>query len=341
MQHRVAIHDRPGSFSDRWRVWCEERRIPHVVVDGLAPDIIGTLRGCTALLWHFSQNESADLLAARHVLTAAELMGLRVFPDAATSWHFDDKIAQKYLLEAAGAPLAPVTVLYDRASAERWAASATFPKVFKLRRGAGSVNVRLIRSRREAASLVRQAFGAGFVPYRGALAGAAQRVASARASGGLGALVRRAPSAVARRLRLRRSVPPEVGYLYVQDYLPGNAFDTRVTVIGGRAFSFTRNVRPGDFRASGSGSIDYDRGRIDPRCLRIALDVTRRIRAQSCAFDFAFAEDGTPRVLEVSYGYKASAVHACEGYWDEGLDWHPGHCWPQDLIIQDLLEGGA
>ena len=134
-------------------------------------------------------------------------------------------------------------------------------------------------------------------------------------------------------------MPRERGYLYVQRFLPGNTYDIRVTVIGGRAFAFTRNVRPGDFRASGSGSIDYDRGRIDLRCVEIAHRVTRAIGSQSCAFDFALDEGGQPLILEVSYGYQAKAVFDCPGYWDEQLGWHPGHGWPQDAILDDLLEG--
>ena len=38
------------------------------------------------------------------------------------------------------------------------------------------------------------------------------------------------------------------GYVYFQDFIPDNQFDTRVTVIGNRAFAFIRKVRPGDFR---------------------------------------------------------------------------------------------
>jgi hypothetical protein len=131
--------------------------------------------------------------------------------------------------------------------------------------------------------------------------------------------------------------PREQGYIYIQEFVPGNEFDTRVTVIGGRAFAFTRNVRPDDFRASGSGSISYDSRRIDMQCVQIAQRVTRRIGSQSCAFDFVRGVDGAQQILEVSYGYVASAVHACEGFWDERLEWHQGHVWPQDAILDDLL----
>ena len=37
--------------------------------------------------------------------------------------------------------------------------------------------------------------------------------------------------------------------MYFQEFLPGNAFDTRITAIGNRAFGFLRENRPRDFRA--------------------------------------------------------------------------------------------
>lgn len=44
------------------------------------------------------------MLFARSVLSAAKEAGLHVFPDFADAGHFDDKIAQAYLLEAIEAP---------------------------------------------------------------------------------------------------------------------------------------------------------------------------------------------------------------------------------------------
>jgi glutathione synthase/RimK-type ligase-like ATP-grasp enzyme len=46
--------------------------------------------------------------------------------------------------------------------------------------------------------------------------------------------------------------------VYLQKFIKNNDGDYRVTVIGGKfAYSFKRLNRPNDFRASGSGRIDY------------------------------------------------------------------------------------
>jgi glutathione synthase/RimK-type ligase-like ATP-grasp enzyme len=277
------------------------------------------------------------MLMARHVLMSAEAMGLKVFPNTATCWHFDDKIAQKYLLEAVGAPLVPSHVFFDLREALAWIDTTEYPKVFKLRRGAGSANVRLVRTADEARSLARRAFGRGFRPVASYGADARTRLSAHRQQRDWVGVVKRMPANLRRIRKASRLLGREAGYIYFQDFIPDNVSDTRVTVIGGRAFSFIRNVRPGDFRASGSGRIVYEMDCIDRRCLRIALDTSRKLGTQSLAYDFVFAPGEGPVLTEVSYAYMAKPVYDCPGYWDESLEWHAGHLWPQDVILTDLI----
>lgn len=337
MKGQVAIHHRKGGFSDRWIAYCEQQGIPYKSVNCLDSDIILQLSSLDALLWHWVHLDPRELLMARNVLMAAEAMGLKVFPSTATCWHFDDKIAQKYLLEAIGAPLVHTYVFYDLKEALRWIDQASFPKVFKLRKGAGSNNVKLVHSAAEARALAERAFSSGFspVPHYGQDGLKRYRVAKRR--GDLMNVIRRIPQSLATIRDLRKMIGHEKGYVYFQDFIPGNDFDTRVTVIGDRAFAFTRNVRPGDFRASGSGDIVYDPPRVHEACLEIAFDVTRKVGSQSMAFDFVLSEYKQPMIIEVSYCYSAKAVHTCSGHWDRNLNWQEGSMWPQDAILVDLL----
>lgn len=336
MTGQVAIHHGKG-FSDRWIAYCELQGIPHKVVNCLDSDIMKQLSSSVALLWHWDQGDPRDQLMARNVIMAAEARGVKVFPSTSTCWHFDDKIAQKYLLEAIGAPLVPTYVFYDLKEALRWIDQASFPKVFKLRKGAGSSNVRLVHSAAEARTLAKRAFSSGFSPVAHYGQDALKRYRVAKRRGDLLNVVRRIPQVLAAIGNNKRMMGREKGYVYFQDFMPGNDFDTRVTVIGNRAFGFTRNVRPGDFRASGSGDIVYDTGRIKQKCVEMAFDVTRKIGAQSMAFDFVLAEDKHPMILEISYGYNPDAVYSCPGHWDGNLNWLEGGMWPQDAILIDLL----
>jgi glutathione synthase/RimK-type ligase-like ATP-grasp enzyme len=333
----IAIHRRGGTYSDRWVSYCQEHGVPYRTVDCLASNIIEELRSATGLLWNWSHLDPGEQLVARHIIMAVEAIGLYVFPSTSTCWHFDDKIAQKYLLESLGAPVVPTHVFYNLQDAVSWIDTASFPKVFKLRRGAGSANVKLVNSAMSARSLAKRAFGRGFQPVPNYMWDASRRYRVARLRHDLFGAIQRMPRVLSDIRRINHGLGREKGYVYFQDFMPGNTYDIRVTVIGNRAFAFTRNVRAGDFRASGSGDIIYDIGRIDLRCVRMALELSRRAGSQSMAFDFVLGNDH-PSIVEVSYCYDTIAVYNCEGHWDDELNWHEGHMWPQDAILIDLLK---
>lgn len=337
MTVQLAIHHRKGSFSDRWIAYCESQGIQYQVVNCLDSNIIKRLSDMSVLLWHWSQDDPREQLMARHVIRAAEMMGVKVFPNTSSCWYFDDKLAQKYLLEAVGAPLVPTYVFYDLKEAFQWIDRTSFPKVFKLRKGAGSRNVRLVHNATQARILAERAFSSGFSPVPHYGTDALKRYRAAKKHGKLLNVLKRLPSVLLTINDNRRLMGREKGYVYFQDFIPGNAFDTRVTVIGNSAFAYTRNVRPGDFRASGSGDVVYGANRINRKCVEIAFEVTRKIGAQSLAFDFVLGEDQRPLLLEVSYAFIPHLVHSCPGFWDSKLNWHEGQVWPQDRILTDLL----
>jgi hypothetical protein len=133
-------------------------------------------------------------------------------------------------------------------------------------------------------------------------------------------------------------------YALFQDWLPGNDFDTRITVIGNRAFGFRRFNRPGDFRASGSGNIDWNPDDVDPQFIRLAFKLSRQLGTQSCAMDGLY-RGSEAVVCEISYTYSSSAVYQCPGHWrlaDSGdesgdLQWCDGRTRPETAQIQDYL----
>ena len=107
------------------------------------------LSDCDALMWHFNHKSPKASKFAKQLLFSVQASGKKVFPDFNTVWHFDDKVGQKYLLEAIGAPLAPAYVFYSKKEALEWAGKTSYPKVFKLRNGAGSDNVRLLNLKKK------------------------------------------------------------------------------------------------------------------------------------------------------------------------------------------------
>jgi hypothetical protein len=122
-----------------------------------------------------------------------------------------------------------------------------------------------------------------------------------------------------------------------QTYLPNNTFDTRVTIIGKKAFAFRRFVRKNDFRASGSGILDLDPDKIDMRCIEIAFRISQKLKFDTMAYDFIYDQANNPFINEISYCFVDRIVHDCHGYWDEQLAWHDGNYWPQQMQLEDFL----
>lgn len=330
----LAIHGSKGLFSERWIAYCEEKGIPYKTVNCYDSDIVLQLRGCSALLWHHHQSNPKDILFARQLLFALEHAGIPVFPDFRSAWHFDDKVGQKYLLEALGIEqFVPTWIFYSRAEALEWANNAAFPKVFKLRGGAGSQNVRLVKTRAAATKLINRAFGRGFPSYD-ALGSFKERFRKYR----LGKTDARNVLRGAARL----VVPPpysrirgnERGYVYFQEFIPNNDSDTRIIVIGDKAFALKRFVRDNDFRASGSGNFKYAKEEFDENCVTAAFEFNRKLRAQCVAYDFLFDASRRPLLVEISYGFDPKAYEDCTGYWDEDMKWHEGRINPYGWMVE-------
>lgn len=155
---KIGIHNNPGSASDKWIKYCKQNEISYKLVNCYSSDIIDQLSDCYVLMWHHHHTSFKEKLFAEKLLFSIEHAGKKVFPDFNTSWHFDDKIGQKYLLETINAPLVPAHVFYDKKLARRWAKTTSFPKVFKLRGGAGSSNVRLVNDYHHAKKLITESF---------------------------------------------------------------------------------------------------------------------------------------------------------------------------------------
>lgn len=336
----IFIHRAPGGFSDRWIRYCEEQALPFSTCDLFADDTLARMRRgeATTLLAHPPMASAEAKVAAQSLVHAIEFAGFNVFPTVADFWHFDDKIAQHYWFVATGVASPETRVFTSRAPAHAWLATARFPQVFKLRAGAGSTNVKLVRSHAEAERLIKRMFGRGMTANNAALNDLRNRARVHRAKGDFTSVLRRLPQTIATIYRSRRDIAWERGYVYFQEFIAENEFDTRVTIIGNRAFAFRRMNRPGDFRASGSGLIDYNTDRIDLNCIKNAFDAARSLGSTCMAFDFVHqAETKLPLLLEMSYGFRSDAVFACPGHWTADLDWISGHQWPEDLILRDTL----
>jgi len=333
---KIAIHYNKMHFSQGWIDYCKENEIDFKIVDCYDTNIIEKLRDFDILMWHHDHINSKDTRFAKQLLFSLEMAGKIVFPDFRTNWHFDDKLGQKYLLEAIDAPMVASYAFYSKIDALRWAKGAIFPKVFKLRGGSGSDNVRLVKTRKDAVKLIKKAFGTGFSRYNswGSLKERWRKYRAGKEKlkevfDGIFRLIIPTPySYIQGRDR---------GYIYFQDFISNNTHDIRVTYVNNKCFALRRKVRPADFRASGGGMIEYDMSQIPIKALRIAFDVATQLTLQTAAFDFVVL-NGEPKIIEMSYGFGYDEDQYNHGYWDNNLNYYPGTFNPYGWMIEGLIE---
>lgn len=332
---RIAIHKSSWGFSPDWIAYCIKRNIEYKIVDCYSSSIVEDVADCDIVMWHHHHSIPKDVLFAKQLLFALQHSGKKLFPDFNTGWHFDDKVAQKYLLEALNAPLAKSHVFYTKKESVEWARQTSYPKVFKLRNGAGSTNVRLVKSLNQAIRLINKAFGRGFTSYD--RLGDLQEFIRKYRNNLVGFLeVIKSIRRVFVSTLYAKTVGRHKGYILFQDFIEGNTFDIRVITIGERAFAIKRMVRANDFRASGSGSILYERSEIPEEYVKVAFETSARLNAGVVAYDFV-SMNSKPVIVEINYGYAHQSYFKCPGYWDKELVWHEGNFNSAEWIIELMI----
>lgn len=306
-------------------------------VNVYSPSILADLHGCCGFMWRWGHTRLMSRIAHRLLPIIEREMGLATYPDQHTCWHYDDKIAQSYLFSVHQIPSPRTWVCYSHDLAIDLSRTLRYPIVVKLAAGAGSINVDLVRTSAEAKRVIDRLFQHGVFRLWEAKHG--------QVSPGVRVCERGLESR--KRDSLYASPFPLTefhrGYIIFQEFVAGNSYDVRVVVIGDRAFGFRRFNRVADFRASGSGRIDWNSKRIDTRFVWLAFETAKRLKMQSCAID-GLMRDDEPVVSEVSYTYRSTTVRRCDGHWllrrdafPNSLKWQEGHMWPEKAQVEDFL----
>lgn len=325
---KIAIHDRKGSFSDHWIEYCKKNDIEYKIVNAYDSDIVEQVKDCDAFMWHHHQTNYKDVLFAKQLLFSLQQAGKIVFPDLNTGWHFDDKLGQKYLFEAHGIKAARSWAFYDKKSAYRWIEETSFPKVFKLRGGAGSANVMLAKSASDAKKFVRKAFKKGFPQYRGKdYVKESYRQYKANHKTLLAFL--RSCGRLIIPNQFTRMHGPEKGYVYFQEFIPNEGCDYRVTIVGEKAIAFKRLTRKNDFRASASGLPIWEDKLVDIDIIKQAFQTSKKLKTQTISIDIVFSQKNyEPYIIEVSFGYGFPQIagenqpNSPNGFWTSDLVYH-------------------
>jgi glutathione synthase/RimK-type ligase-like ATP-grasp enzyme len=159
------------------------------------------------------------------------------FPSSAEAELYDDKLLQGELLQEFGLPAIPSFISYSAEQALEHAAACTYPAVWKIGCGAGSLGVELVRHRRQAERRIRKVFsftGRGtYWPYLG-----------------------------------------QKNYVCLQPLMANAGYDLRAIVVGDAVRGYYRTPPRGEFRASGMRRWHY--AALPPAAMRLARRVRDR-----------------------------------------------------------------
>lgn len=340
---KIGIHHSKGTYSDGWISHCEANNIPYKIVDAYNSSIIEDLSDCPIFLWHHRHWHPKDFIVARSVLFSLEQAGKFVYPDWKSGWHFDDKVGQKYMLEALGLPLIPSFVFYSKSEALTWAKNIKFPIVFKLKGGASSNNVKLVRDYQAAGKLINKCFGRGFRafdPYANLLESWNKLI---KGEAGIKDLIKAFMHFFVP-FYVEKTKGRDKGYAYFQEFIPNCTYDIRVQLVGLKGYAMKRTVRKNDFRASGGGNIDYDGSKLPIEVIQMAQEAARKIGMQSMAIDILPYKESYV-IAEVCYAFGIDEGELNYGYFNESGQWindafDPTH-WMVDDSIRGYLEAKA
>jgi glutathione synthase/RimK-type ligase-like ATP-grasp enzyme len=310
-------------------------KIPYIDLDIDDPEFWTKVKTLDLFLAKIAHTDDDIHLASEIIPIINNVLKIPCFPNYSTVWHYDDKIKQSYLLSQFGFPVAKSFIFWDKINALKWANQAEYPVVFKLKGGSGSANVLLIKSSKKAKNIIRKSFGRGIHPHyfdkRGKL-----KAFNYDIKKNLKYYIKPIYRKYIQKVNAYPNYHRHKNYVYFQEFLPNNEYDTRVAIVGKRAWAFKRFVRPNDFRASGSNNYDARRDKIDMRNVKIAFDISKKLGFQSMAYDFVYDQNNNPIIVEISYTY-GDYPEFSNGYWDENLNWIDGKYIPEYLELVDAL----
>ncbi|MBN2851111.1 MAG: hypothetical protein JXQ23_00085 [Clostridia bacterium] len=342
---KIAIHqnhdvfNHSTSWDNEWISYCIKNKIEYSVVNCFDNDILKILKNFDVLLWHFNNYSLQEMQYARSILYSASEIGLRVFPDFNTSWHFDDKVAETLLLKSIEAPIPKTWTFFTYSSAiEFFKNRCNFPVVVKLKCGSGSNNVKLLNNENQAKLYAKKMFRNGLKSSPSLLFKVKSNIQSSKNWSTLIRRFYRIPDFI-ETFRNANKFSKEKGYVYIQEFIPNNGYDLKVVVVGEKLSFLAREVRKGDFRASGGGSINYNKEYLTEEIRKISFELSEKLGFQSMGYDFVIDKrDNCPKIVEISYGFSFTAQMELGGHWDKEGIWREESFNAPDEILKNLIE---
>lgn len=328
-----------GSWGQTWINYCKEKDIEYSLIDWKKFGAFEELAAHDIVMWHYSHYSSDEMLFASNILIALKSKGCRVFPDISDSSHFDDKVAQAYLLQALGLKTPINYPLHSPVAVEDWIKNiGKFPVVAKLRTGSGSNNVTLILDEQGLRKYSSKMFAKGMKSSPNTFFKLKSNLRSTKSLKVFIDRFKRIPEFLFSRSSAK-SLPKEKGYVYLQEYIDGVDYDLKIAVVGDKLSFVSRGTRPGEFRASGGGTLFYDKKLMDNSMILAAFKAYDALKSDCTGLDMIKdPRTGNPVILEISYGFSSEAQIKANGYFDRNCVWHDIPFDPPRALLDNLVK---
>jgi glutathione synthase/RimK-type ligase-like ATP-grasp enzyme len=320
------------SYSEKWAEFLEKLNVSYEYIDLINLKTVTKLKKYDGIMWRWGLAYPDRLVAPKILDIIEKKLRIPVYPDSNMRWPWEDKIKQLFLLKTYQIKSPDTWVFWEKEDAFNWIQETDFPKVFKLSVGAGANNVTLLNNATEAYRLVSKLFSTGVSTI--------EKLEEIKSGNIVNPILRNIKGKFIKRdtsdYRNQQAIL-EKGYAYFQDFIANNRYDTRVTVIGNRAFAFRRYNRDNDFRASGSGKIDFNKDGISENIIRHAFLISDKLKVNCMAYDFVNNSNDEILLLEMCWTFADWAVHKCPGHWDRDMNWINGQLWPEEAQVKDFV----
>lgn len=295
-------------YSDRFIHVLQRNNIPYKIVDLRSRSFVKSLSGCDALIFRPNPRpfRLEPLRDQIHFIEAR--LGIPSFPSFRDIMLYENKRLQYWFLESLELPVIPTFVSASRDEMIQFVEENEPPYVFKANAGAGATGVELVGTKAKGKKYCARIF-------------------SPNGSSGPWPYMRQKDTVL------------------IQRFVENRGFDLRICVVGDRVFGYFRKAVGTDFRASGSGVLEF--GHLPDVAVRIAIDLRRRLDCIFVAVDFIQDIKGNFLIVEFStyIGHTTSGLYRENGapgwlrFNGSSMISELGYrCWFPDLMVKEFLE---
>ena len=251
-----------------WRAFrdvLEARKISYTLLDLFKDSDMDKLLSekWLGIIWTAKHTPNIKKLAKYVIDTFDKDPQIKVFPDWNSYSHYDDKVAQYYLLQKNNIPIPFTKVFYNKDESLNFLEQCKYPIVFKSAHGAGSTNVQIVKSFSDAKQVTKRIFGKGLKTY------------------------------------FKNN--PQKGYLLTQEFQHNNEGDYRLVCYGEEVLGFFRENRDDEPLASGSRKFMYKD--IPEDMLQFVYEISERLQFNVMSYDIIKGNDQKWVISEISAIY--------------------------------------